>query len=233
MNFLAIDSTGHFSSVGIFEIINKKPILIDSNFNFLSENNNKPINKLISQLMRANQIENLEYIAISLGPGSFTKIRTSLAFAKGLSFGLKAPLIGVNGFQKLFEVGKSLNKKNTGLLIACDTFRKSAFVSLQNIRKKCFDNEIEIFSVDEIENMKNIKTYASINVLGDLSSLVSKHLKNNGFKVSEEVQTYGYKETGLTAMVNIALKIKKNNDNFNLKPIYISAPLTNERKNKI
>ncbi len=56
--------------------------------------------------MRANQIENLEFIAISLGPGSFTKIRTSLAFAKGLSFGLKAPLIGVNGFQKLFELGK-------------------------------------------------------------------------------------------------------------------------------
>ena len=233
MNFLAIDSTGHFSSVGIFEIINKKPVLIDSDFNFLSENNNKPINKLISQLIVANQIENLEFIAISLGPGSFTKIRTSLAFAKGLSFGLKAPLIGVNGFQKLFEVGKSLNKENTSLLLACDTFRKSAFVSLQNIRKKSFDSEIEIFSVDEIENMKNIKTHPNINVLGDLSSLVSKHLKNNGFKVFEEVQTYGYKESGLTALVNIALKIKKNNNNFNLNPIYISAPLTNERKNRI
>ena len=82
MNFLAIDSTGHFSSVGIFEIINKKPALIDSDFNFLSKNNNKPVNKLIGQLMLANQIENLEFIAISLGPGSFTQIRTSLAFAK-------------------------------------------------------------------------------------------------------------------------------------------------------
>jgi len=183
--------------------------------------------------MRANQIENLECIAISLGPGSFTKIRTSLAFAKGLSFGLKAPLVGVNGFQKLFEVGKSLNKKNTSLLIACDTFRKSAFVSLQNIRNKSFDNEIEISAVDEIQNIKDIKTHPKITVLGDLSSQVSKNLKNNGFKVYEKAQTYGYKETGLTALVNIALKIKKNNDNFNLNPIYISAPLTNERKNKI
>ena len=233
MNFLAIDSTGHFSSVGIFEIINKKTELIDSDFNFLSKNNNKPINKLIGQLMLANQIENLEFIAISLGPGSFTKIRTSLAFAKGLSFGLKAPLIGVNGFQKLFEVGKSLNKENTSLLLACDTFRKSAFVSLQNIRKKSFDNKIEIFSIDDIENMKDIKNQPNINVLGDLSSQVSNHLTNNGFKVFEEVQTYGYKEIGLTALVNIALKIKKNNDNFNLNPIYISAPLTKERKNRI
>ena len=233
MNFLAIDSTGHFSSVGIFEIINKKPALIDSDFNFLSEKNNKPINKLIGQLMLANQIENLEFIAISLGPGSFTKIRTSLAFAKGLSFGLKAPLIGVNGFQKLFEVGKSLNKENPSLLLACDTFRKTAFVSLQNTRKKRFNNEIEIFSIDDIENMKDIKNQLSINILGDLSSQVSKHLTNNGFKIFEEVQTYGYKEIGLTALVNIALKIKKNNDNFNLKPIYISAPLTNESKNRI
>ena len=183
MNFLAIDSTGHFSSVGIFELINKKPVLIDSDFNFLSKNNNKPINKLISQLMLANQIENFEFIAISLGPGSFTKIRTSLAFAKGLSFGLKAPLIGVNGFQKLFEVGKSLNKENTSLLLACDTFRKSAFVSLQNIRKKSFDNEIEIFPIDDIKNMKDIKNQTNINVLGDLSSHVNNHLTNNGFKV--------------------------------------------------
>ncbi len=233
MNFLAIDSTGHFSSVGIFEIINKKPALIDSDFNFLGKNNNKPINKLIGQLMLANQIENLEFIAISLGPGSFTKIRSSLAFAKGLSCGLKVPIIGVNGFQKLFEVGKGLNNKNTSLLIACDTFRKSAFVSFQNIRNKSFDNEIEISAVDDIQNIKDIKTHPKITVLGDLSSQVSKNLKNNGFKVSEKAQTYGYKETGLTALVNIALKIKKNNDNFNLTPIYISAPLTNERKNRI
>ena len=233
MNFLAIDSTGHFSSAGIFEIVNKKPVLTDSNFYFLSQNNDKTIDELISQLMHTNQIENLGFIAISLGPGSFTKIRSSLSFAKGLSFGLKAPLIGVNGFQKLFEVSKSLNKKNTTLLLACDTFRKSAFVSLQNIRKKSFDNVIEIFPIDEIKNMKDIKTYSNITVLGDLSSQVSKLLINNGFKVYEEVQTYGYKEIGLTALVNIALKIKKNNDNFNLNPIYISAPLTNERKNKI
>ena len=233
MNFLAIDSTGHFSSVGIFEIINKKLILKNSNFNFLIKNNNKPIDKLISQTIHTNQIANLEFIVVSLGPGSFTKIRSSLAFAKGLSSGLKVPIIGINGFQKLFEVGKSLNKKNTSLLIACDTFRKSAFVSLQNIRNKSFDNEIEISAVDEIQNIKDIKTHPKITVLGDLSSQVSKHLKNNGFKVSEKVQTYGYKETGLTALVNIALKIKKNNDNFNLNPIYISAPLTNERKNRI
>ena len=233
MNFLAIDSTGHFSSVGIFEISNKKLVLKDSNFNFLIENNNKPIDKLISQTIHTNQIENLDFIAVSLGPGSFTKIRASLAFTQGLSFGLKAPIIGVNGFQKLFEVGKSLNKKNTGLLIACDTFRKSAFVSLQNIRNKSFDNKIEISSVDEIKNMKDIKTYSNITVLGDLSSQVNKLLINNGFKVYEEVQTYGYKEIGLTALVSIALKIKKNNDNFNQDPIYISAPLTNERKNRI
>ncbi len=233
MNFLAIDSTGHFSSVGIFEIINKKPVLKNSNFNFLSENNNKSIDKLVSQIIHTNQIEYLDFIAVSLGPGSFTKIRTSLAFAKGLSLGLKAPIIGVNGFQKLFEVGKSLNKKNTSLLIACDTFRKSAFVSFQNFKNKSFDNKIEIFSVDEIKNMKDIKTHSIITVLGDLSSQVSNLLINNGFKVYEEAQTYGYKEIGLTALVNIALEIKKNNNKFNENPIYISAPFTNERKNKI
>lgn len=44
---------------------------------------------------------NIDAVAVSIGPGSYTGLRIGLSEAKGLCFGLSVPLIGVNTLQLL------------------------------------------------------------------------------------------------------------------------------------
>ena len=234
MQILAIDSTGHYSSVGFFEQSNNNLSIIAYRNNFSGEQKNTAINILISDLMRNVSFNNLEFIVVSVGPGSFTKIRSSLSFAKGLSFGLKVPLIGINGFNKLYDISKTYKQNNIGLLMISDTFRKTSFVSLQNIdNKKTFNNKISIIKMSDIKNIENIRSFEKISVLGDLSNETYKELEKNRFNLCKIYPSYhAYGEIGLRSLIKLALEIRSKKEMYNDNPIYITGPLTNKRKNK-
>ena len=57
----------------------------------------------IDQLMdtSGSEIENLKFVAVAVGPGSFTGLRVGLAAAKGIAYSMKIPLIGVSGIDAL------------------------------------------------------------------------------------------------------------------------------------
>jgi len=234
LQFLAIDSTGTFSSVGFFEQSNNKLSIKAYRNNFSSGQKKTAINILFSDIMKNVTFNNLVFIAISIGPGSFTKIRSSLSFAKGLSFGLKVPVIGINGFNKLYDISKTYKQDNTGLLMVSDTFRKTSFVSLQTIDdKKTFNSEINIITMSDIKNIEKIRLFKKIAVLGDLSNETYKELKKNRFNLCKMYPPhYAYGEIGLRSLIKLALKIRSKKEMYNENPIYITDPLTNKRKNK-
>ena len=232
---LAIDSTGHFSSAGIFDKIGNEFFLTsyDCNFKYInSELMSKSISSLVSDVINQNKKEKIDIIAITLGPGSFTKIRSSLSFAKGLSLGLKIPLVGVNSFQKLFYAKNKIFKQKANLILACDTFRNSVFYSFQNQKDKNFKNKIEIKNLDNLMKIDEMYNNNNIFIVGDASIKVFQELKNNGLSVNKAKKAWDlYDETGLKSLVKIALE-NFNNNILICEPIYISEPITNKKKNK-
>ena len=120
LTILAIDSTGHFSSVGIFDKIGNELFLTsyDCNFNELnSELTSKSISSLISGVINRNKKEKIDMIGITLGPGSFTKIRSSLSFAKGLALAHDLPILPIPTMQSL-AYGLNKRKPSNGLFFS-------------------------------------------------------------------------------------------------------------------
>lgn len=65
---------------------------------------------VVEILSRSNlKMSQMGALAVALGPGSFTGLRIGLAFAKGLSFPRRLPIIGISTFDILVSAQKEEN----------------------------------------------------------------------------------------------------------------------------
>ena len=62
----------------------------------------------VADLLKKYSIHHIDYIAVNMGPGSYTGLRVSLSFVKGLAFGKSTKLIGISSMESLL-----LNTKNS------------------------------------------------------------------------------------------------------------------------
>jgi tRNA threonylcarbamoyladenosine biosynthesis protein TsaB len=93
MKMLAIESSGAVLSLALFKEGQLKKELSRQ----AAMRQNESLAPLVAEILETAQwkASELAAVAISLGPGSFTGLRTGLAFAKGLCFASKAKLIGI------------------------------------------------------------------------------------------------------------------------------------------
>ena len=79
--------------------------------------------------MEANQLEG---VAISSGPGSFTGLRIGVATAKGLCYALGVPLISVNTLELMVHQVREFNFDNTLLCPMLDARRTEVYCMLMD-----------------------------------------------------------------------------------------------------
>lgn len=171
MKILAIDTSSNVCSVCILEDTNLIKELMVNDGKTHSDN----LMPLIDKLFKETNLHlyNIDLIACSKGPGSFTGIRIGIATAKALAMVHNIPIIGVSSLD-----GLAYNVKNpTSTIIS--------LIDARNNQVYCgiFDsnyNLLEDYIADDINVvLENINKYEDITFVGDASTIYKDKLNGN------------------------------------------------------
>jgi len=172
------------------------------------------------------QPQDLELIAISSGPGSFTGLRIGLAAAKGLALALEIPLVGVPtvlsyGARAAFWDGDILvlihDRRN---LVYHAVLRGTEF--LQEERVVAIETVLEeLASLDTAERRRLL-------LLGSGAAQYRELLESRGLRVAPEALNRPSAST--VALLGAARYATEGvNEVFTLEPRYIQRPLAEMR----
>ena len=162
MNFLSIDSISIKPSVSLFT--NNK--YIDSNDNNASSSY---LPDAINSILKDNSIDIslLDYIAITIGPGSYTGLRVGLSIAQGIAFSLSIPLVPIKTMDVLCSAIRTMDNKER--IVAFPAYDNNLFYFILRGSDKGSEklNSIELFKGKSIfgiqlDNYKNIIDYNEI-----------------------------------------------------------------------
>ena len=200
MKILAIETSVKESSIAIMDNNDCYELFVDS-----KNDTAKSLPILVEDALNKtkNSFNNLDGIAISMGPGSFTGLRVGLSYAKGLSLALDIPIIPISTFDSMINIAKpNLSNIVNTIIYSHSNFVYNAeyklkddlyissmeprLVDIKDIQFKensfvIYVGKEEIINTINIENINNIILNASsIATLGNnnYDSLKTKSLDN-------------------------------------------------------
>ncbi len=225
MLILGIDTSTNVGSVAIYSDIKGTLGEISININKTHSENIMIMIDYLFQLT-GTTINDIDKIAVSIGPGSFTGIRIGVAVAKGLACATNCKIVGINELDII--AGNSTNN-SCFICPIIDARKERGYFSLfkyeNNNLKQVRDYEVGELK-EFLEKMKDIKTL----YLGDgalkYKSLISEIVKDNGI--------FGEKSLCLPrASVLCELSVTKEDNLYTMEPIYLSKSQAEREKEKI
>ena len=124
---LALDTSGSFPSVALGDSAGKCIAHLESEERSHAEH----LQELITSLFTAHSISwgSVRGVVVGLGPGSFTGLRLSLGFAKGVASALRVPLCGVSSFAGMAARYYQLNESyRSNVVVIADARRSEIFI---------------------------------------------------------------------------------------------------------
>ena len=151
MLVLALDTSATFVSVAL---LNEKQV-----FAFAEEEMERgqaeALMPMIDGVMAQarKEMSQIDAIAVTVGPGSFTGVRIGLAAARAFGLALKVPVYGVTCFEAwAYHLGRSCK-------VILDSKRDDYFV-------QTFDNQDNATDIPSIQSAENLKTQLPFAAIG-------------------------------------------------------------------
>ena len=210
MNILAFDTSTEKFSISILK--NNKVVLN------LSKILNKTYSKFLIPILKKSleksklDIKEINYILISLGPGSFTGVRIGIAAAKGLGIPHK---INISGFNNMDILVNSIdnNIKEKRIITIIKSKKSDYYFQVFDSKKKPI-KKISFFS---IKNLPKFFFNKNTVFIGDLDIELIKEIN----KKKKKILFYKRKFSSTCTLINLIKEKHYINMTKSLNPIYV------------
>lgn len=214
MKILAIDTSTKFLCLGIYD---------DGRIYEYNLEVGRKLSSLLAVTIKrvldalALEVNDLNYLACGLGPGSFTGMRVGLSTMKGLGWAGDKPLIGISSLDILAMNAVGENKM---IVPAIDAKRSMIYCAFYKNTASGINKTSSYMLVTKDELFKRIQK-ASV-IFGDALSLYGDDILKNfpGITLLDKDQWYP-KAHNIISLALKRVRAKKIDDLFTVKPIYI------------
>ena len=206
MLILGIDTSTKICTCSIFD--SENGVIAETSLS-VKKNHSNIVMPIIDNLFKISDltINDIDKIAVAIGPGSFTGVRIALGIAKGLAMALNKPLIAVNELD-ILEAIASGNENEIIPLI--DARKERVYYKYQN-------TYIDDYLINLISNFDKNKKYVFV---GDGAINYTNILKDN---LGENAIVLPMYNSFPRASVLCELALNKEEANiYTLEPEYIS-----------
>lgn len=223
MLVLAIDTATKIGSVALYD--DKIGVIGEINL-YVKVNHSNVIMDAVDSLFKLSglNIKDVDRIAVTIGPGSFTGIRIGTAIAKGLAYSLKKPIVGVNELDVLAHMGENREDIIVPLIDARKErvyFSKYRYIDNILLREEEYkDGDLR----DVLEELKGKK----VTFIGD-GAIVNEKLINEILEKDYTIfsKANSIPRAGVAAQISLHLP----EDNlYTLEPLYVNKSQAEREK---
>lgn len=193
MFILVIDSCGSSCGVGVWR---DGKMLVRSEEHMERGQDGRLMPMVVEILAKANcDFSDIDRIAVTRGPGSFTGVRVGLAAARGIGIASGKPVVGIDRF----AIYKSLHAAEKNLLVVIDSKRAELFCKFYPAQGEAQD----ACMMTEMEISEFTAAHPDTMMAGDTAT------------PDDDV---------LSACAALAAKADAKNNHFLARPLYLRAP---------
>lgn len=206
---LSVDSSAVTASVALTDGEN----VINNEFVNAGLTHSETLLPMIKRVLGDTKVSDLDAIAVTAGPGSFTGVRIGVATVKGLAFEKNIPCISVSTLE---AIAYNFADENIIVCAVMDARRMQFYNALFEMKngkaiRLCDDRAISITDLRE-----DLKKYDRVVIAGDGAKLCFDNINLDNCTLAPNDKMY---QNGIG--VSRAAKDKKKISAFSLMPVYL------------